>query len=131
MSGGITDDDGARAAINRGGIEPLHRLGVAARSVLGDIHHLKPQRNGILNSLLRRLQQELVGPTFGVAADRTGSEKSSNLDVQAGFVHDFGNRPNVILVRAGSAVGLDLHLLIHDLTRQRRHVFHCSRACAG
>src|SRR5579862_7354629 len=46
----IADTNRAGTAFNGRRIETLHRLRIAAARVLGDVHYVEPERNGILDS---------------------------------------------------------------------------------
>src|SRR5436190_5627668 len=70
MSRRVADANGPRSAVNGRGIQALHRLRIAATGVLGDVHHVKPERNGISDGLLRGLQKKVVRPPFSESADR-------------------------------------------------------------
>jgi len=61
----------------------------------------------------------------------TGSKKRSDLDGQAGFLDNFGDGANVVLVRAGGAVRRDLHFVGDDFARQRGDVFDRSGTRSG
>src|SRR5438128_11016410 len=130
MPRSIANYNGAGAAINRSSIESLQRLGVAAGSVLGDVDHLKPEGDPVLNSLVGGLQEKIFGPALGMTTNRAGSDKGGGCDFEAGFLHDFRDRTNVILVSAGGTVGLDLHFLADDFLRQRAHMLHGAEACS-
>ena len=131
MSGGIANHDGARPAVDRGRVKTLHHLRIAAARVLGDVHRFEAQRHGELHGFFRGLKQEVVGPAFGVAANRTGANEGRGLNVQPGALHDLGDRPDVILVGAGGAVGANLHLVADDLAGQRLAIRDCARSGAG
>ena len=75
----VADHDGPRATTDRCRIQPLHRLRIAARRILGDVHHFQPQRDGIFDGLLRGLKKEVAVPALGVAANGAGSKEGSNL----------------------------------------------------
>ena len=119
MSSGIANHDRARAAIDGGRVETLHHFRIAARGVLGDIHRFESERYGVFNGFFGGLKQEIVGPAFGIAADGTGSNESRRLYIQPGALHDFSDRPDVILMGPGGAVGLNLHFVADDLVGQR------------
>src|SRR4029077_13951011 len=102
-----------------------------AARVLGDIHGFKAQRHRVFYRLLGGLEQEIVSPTLGVAADWAGTDEGRRLDVEPGTLHDFGDRPNVILMGAGCAVGLNLHLVADDLVSQGFTVSHGTRPRTG
>jgi hypothetical protein len=89
---------------------------------------VEAERNRVLDGLFRGLQQEVVCPAFGVAANGARSEKRRDLDGQSGFLHDLGNRANIVFMRARGAVGANLHLVRDDLARQRGHVLDRARA---
>ena len=119
MSRGIANHDGARPAVDRGRIQTLDHGRIAAAGVLGDIHAFEAERHGELHGFLRGLEQEVIGPAFGVAANRAGANKGRGLNVQPGALHDLGNRPDVIFVGARGAVGANLHFVADDLVGQR------------
>ena len=104
--------------------------GIATARVLGDIHDIKSKGNGVLDGFLCGLQQKVVRPAFGEAADGAGTDKGCSLDAQAGFLHDLGDRANIIFVGARRAIRLNLHLVRDDLARQRGDGFHGARTCS-
>ena len=130
VSRGIANHDGARAAIDRGRVQTLDHLRIAAGRVLGDVHGIEAQRHRVFHRLFRGLEQEVIGPVFGVAADRAGADEGGGLDVQPGALHDLGDRPNVIFVSARRAVGANLHLVADDLAGQRLAVRQRARSRA-
>ncbi len=131
VTGGIADHDGLRAVANRGAVEPLNGFGIAAGGVLGHVHDVEAEPDRILHGVFRGALQEVVGPVFGVAADGAGADEGRHLDGNAGGLHDLGDRTNVVLMRAGCAVGLDLQLGAADLARQRLAMRLRARARAG
>jgi hypothetical protein len=130
MSCGIANDDRACAAIDRGCVQPPHHLRIAACRVFRYVHHVKTERYGVFHCCFRSLKQKVVAPSFGVAADRAGTEKGGGFNLQSGPLHNFRDRPNVILKSAGSAVGTNLHLVLKDLARQRLGVLHSAQSGA-
>ncbi len=108
MAGGVADDDGARAAVDGRRVEALDGGRVAAAGVFGDVHDVEAEGDGELYGLFGGLEEEVVGPTFGVAADGAGSDEGGGFDVEAGAVDDFGDGGNVVFVSAGGAVGTNL-----------------------
>ena len=119
VSCGIANHDGARAAVDRSRVQTLDHGRIAATGVLGDIHAFEAQRHGELHCFFRGLEQEVIGPAFGVAANRTGANEGCRLNVQPGALHDLGDRPDVIFMSAGGAVGANLHFVADDLVGQR------------
>ena len=92
---------------------------------------IEAERHGVLHRLLRGLEQEVVGPAFGVAANRAGADEGRGLNVQPGALHDLGDRPDIVLVGAGRAVGANLHFVADDLARQRLAIRDRARPRAG
>ena len=131
VSRGVANHDGARAAVDRGRVQTLDHRRIAAAGVLGHVHRFEAERHGELHRLFRGLEQEVVGPVFGVAANRAGADESRRLDVQPGALHDLGDRPDVIFVSAGGAVGANLHLVADDLVGQRFAIRDRTRSRAG
>src|SRR6476660_6916863 len=76
VSRGIADAYGSRPAVDRCRIKTLDRFRIAARGVLGDIHHLETERNCVAHSAVGSSQEEIVGPALGIAADGAGTKKS-------------------------------------------------------
>src|SRR4030088_209781 len=74
VSSGIAEHETARAEIDGGGVELLHRFRIAARGVFGDVHDLEAERNSVLDGLFGGLQKEGAIPALGVAAERTRSD---------------------------------------------------------
>ena len=130
VPGRIADHDGARAAIDRRRVKPLHGLRIAARGVLGDVHRIEAERNRIFHGLLGGLQKKIVGPAFRKPANGTRTDERRGFDAQAGLLHDLGDGTNIVLMRARSAVGANLHLVRHDFPRQRGHVLDRARSRA-
>ena len=86
--------------------------------VFGHVHHVETERDRILHGILGSAQQEVVSPILRIAPDGAGADKRRRLDGNASALHDLGDGPNVILMGAGGAVGLDLHLGPANLARQ-------------
>ena len=131
VSCGIADHNGPRAAIDRCRIEPLHCLGIAAGRVLGHIHRVEAERNRIFHGLLGGVQKKIVRPTFGETANGARSDEGCRFDRQTRLLHNLRNRADIVLKSARRTVGTNLHLVRDDLPRQRRHMLHCARSCAG
>ena len=131
MSGGIAEHDGARAIANRGEVELLDGFRVAARRVFGRVHDLQALRDRIFDGLFGGFEEKVDRPAFGKAAQRTRSEKCRNLDRQAGLLRDLDDGTDVVFMRAGRAVGTDLHFVRDDFTRQGGNVLHGARSGAG
>src|SRR3954470_521101 len=131
VSGRVADHDGAGATINRCLVETLDHLRIAARRVFGDIHHAKSQRNRVFHGALSGLQEEVVGPAFGVAANWTGAQERCRFDIEAGSLHDLRDRTNIVLMSAGGAIRADFHLVIYDLSRQSLDVLDSARPGPG
>ena len=108
MSGGVANNDGARAATDRRGIKTLDSRGIAASGVFRHVHGIEAQGDGKLDGLFGGLEKEVVGPIFGVAADGARSDKSRGFYGEAGALDDFGDGADVVLVSAGGAVGLNV-----------------------
>ena len=131
VSGSIAEHQSVRSTIDGGGVQLLHRFRIAARRVFGGVHDFEAKRDRVFDGLFGGLQQEVAIPALGVAANGTGSKKRRDLDGEAGFLHDLGDRANVVLVRARGAVGRDLHFVGDDFARQRRNVLDRARTCSG
>jgi hypothetical protein len=107
------------------------RVGIGARRVFGDVHHLQaltyPEPDRFLGAALQIVDR----PVFGVLADRTRADEAAALDGQTGPLNDVGDRLNVGDDGAGDTVGLDLrrHSTISAASRStsRTHM----RAGAG
>src|SRR2546429_4500145 len=111
-------------------VKTFHRLRIAARRILGYIHDVETQRPGILHGCLCSLEQKVVSPALGVAADWTRSQKSGGFNIQARTLNDFSNRTYIVLMGARRTIGTNLHFPLDDLARQCFHVLHCTLACS-
>ena len=49
----VADHDSARPMADRGRVQLLHHLGIAARGVFGDIHDVEAERHGVLHRASR------------------------------------------------------------------------------
>src|ERR1700722_4982298 len=119
VTDGIADYDCFRAAADCGAVHAPYGFRITARGVLGDVHYLETERDRIFHRVLSGAQKEVVGPVFGVASDWAGADKCCRLDRNASALDDFGNRADVVLMGAGSTVGLDLQLGAANLASQR------------
>src|SRR5579864_5166859 len=113
----IADTNRPRTAVDRSRIQALDRLRIAPARIFRHVHDVEPERNRILNGLLRRLQQKVVGPPFRESSNRARSNKGRSLDWEAGLLHDLGNWANVVLMSPRRAVGANPHLVRGDLPR--------------
>jgi hypothetical protein len=130
VTGSVANDDRAGATFNSRGVEPLDHRGIAAAGVLGHIHNFEAKRHGKLHRLLCSLKQEVFRPVFGIATEGTGSDKCGGLYLQAGSLHDFRNRTNVVFVGAGGAVGLNIHPAACNFAGQYRYMLRRARSSA-
>jgi len=96
-----------RARPNRGGKEAAQRLGIRARGVLGDVHHLDAFLDREGERILGAFLEEVERPPFGVLADRARSDERAAFDGHAGPLLDLRDRPDVGHHRARRAVGAD------------------------
>ena len=103
---------------NRGGKEAAQRLGVRARGVLGDVHHLDAFLDREGERILGAFLEEVERPPFGVLADRTRSDERAALDRDAGPLLDLRDRPDVGHHRARGAIGADPQPSVRDRARQ-------------
>ena len=92
--------------------------------------HSRPSDTAYFTAFIRGLKQEVVAPAFGVAANRAGADEGRGLNVQPGALHDLGNRPDVMFMSAGGAVGANFHLVAHDLVGQCLAIRDGARSCA-
>src|SRR6266516_4057193 len=67
VSGGVAEDDGACAAIDRSGVEALDHFRIAPGGVLGDVHDFEAKRHGVFDGLLGGLQHKEIETAFSVA----------------------------------------------------------------
>src|SRR5258707_10392427 len=111
MPGGVADDDSARAVVDGCRVESFHHLGIAAAGVLGHIHDFEAEAGGKLYGFFCGLEEEVVGPTFGVAANGAGANESGGFDIEAGALRDFRDRTNVVFVSASGTVGANFQSL--------------------
>ena len=114
VAAGIANHNGASAAFNGGFIQALNGLGIAARCVFGHVHDLKPQGAGVLHRILRGLEQEVIAPILRITANRAGANKGCRLDGESGFLRNFRDGTNVVLVRARCAVWANFEFLVRD-----------------
>src|SRR5438309_11928031 len=98
MARGVADADRPRPAVDCSRVQALDRFRIAAAGVLGDVHDIEPEGNGIFDGLLGRLYQKIISPAFGETSNRTRSNKCRGLDPQSGLLHDLSNGPNVIFM---------------------------------
>src|SRR5258708_26223610 len=80
---GITEDDGAGAAADGGGVEALNGFGVRANGVFGDVHRRKAVVDGVLHGFLGGAFEMLNAPVFDEAANGAGTEKRGRFDGDA------------------------------------------------
>src|SRR5947209_9746092 len=114
----VAHDDRLSPVLDGAAIEPFDHLRIATRRIFGDVHHLEPERAGVLDGLLGRSEEKIVGPILSVTADGTGSEKGRDFNGDAHTLRDLCDRANVILMRPRCAVRTNLELRFDDLARQ-------------
>ena len=128
MSRCVAEHQCARAAVDRRGVELLHRFRIAARGVFGRVHHLEAQRHRIFDSMFGGAEQKIAVPALGVAPNGAGSQERGDLNRKPRLLHDLGDGTNVVFDRARGAISRDLHLVRYDFARQRGDVFYRARA---
>ncbi len=118
------------AGADRGRIKAAQRVGIGARRVFGHVHDRQPFADGEGNRLLGELQQLVDRPAFCVLAQWTGPDETAALDRHPDALRNFGDGLDVGDHGARRAVGLDLQLLVDDLTRQPLDILHDVRSGA-
>ena len=147
VTDGIGDAQPVRTGIDGGLEQPAQRVGIGARRVFGDVHHLQALTYAEPDRFLGAALQIVHRPVFGVLADRARADEAAALDRQPGPLNDVGDRLNVGDDRAGDTVGLDVrrHSTISAASRStsrttcgpapgspmRRCRCRCDRAGAG
>ena len=96
MADGVAQDDGARAAANRGGVKPLDGIRIGANGVFGDVHGRQVVFDGKLDGVFGGALEMIDGPVFDQAANRTGAEECCGFDGDADSLGDFDDRANVV-----------------------------------
>ena len=95
VTNGVGDAQTRCAGIDRRLKQPPQRLGIGARRILGDVHHLQAMADAESDRLLGAALQIVHRPVFRVDADRARADEAAALDRQTGLLHDVGNRLNV------------------------------------
>src|SRR4029077_5829955 len=81
--------------------------------------------------LLGGLEEEVFRPAFGKAAYRARADEGGGFDAQARFLRNLSDRADVVFVSAGSAIGANPKLVVHDLARQSCDMLDRARAGTG
>src|SRR5271170_304201 len=127
----VAENDGTRAAADRGGIETLNGLGIGADGVFRDVHRRKAVGDGELDSFFGGALEMVDGPVFNQAANRAGTEERGGFDGNPDALGDFDDGTNVGFDGARSAVRLDAHLMVGDFAGEDFDVSGGARARAG
>src|SRR5260370_5529836 len=127
----VTKHDGTGAAADGGGIEALHRFGVGANGIFGDVHRRKIVVDGELHGFFGGALEMIDGPVFHEASNGAGAEKGGGFDGDSDSLRNFGDRANVGFDGAGRGVGANLHAIGGDLAGESFGVLDGAGASAG
>ena len=131
MANGVADANRTRAATNRRGVKRANCFGIGARCVFGDEHDWQPFVNGKRHRFFRHLQQLIQGPFLSIETNRRRADERASFDRNARALRNFGNRNDVVLMRARGAVGTDLQIFGGDLAGHQLDARRVSAARAG
>jgi hypothetical protein len=130
VADGVGNAETMRTGVDRSLEQAAQRIGIGARRVFGDVHHLQTLTHTEPDRFLGAALQIVHRPVFGVLADRTRADEAATLDGQTGPLNDVGDRLNVGDDGAGHAVGLNVQAALDNLGGKPLDVAHHMRPCA-